>query len=85
MLFLTTGDSAGNDIRLQIVFGLTPSEARLAGYLLRGKSLAEISRHLLLSRETLKSQLSSLFKKTKTRRQGELIALLVSSLSVAMA
>ena len=40
-----------------------------------GKSLAEIGDELKLSRETLKSQLRSLFNKTDTRRQGELIAM----------
>jgi DNA-binding CsgD family transcriptional regulator len=73
-----------NTIRLKIVFGLTPAETRLAEYLIGGMNLAEISEQLHLSRETLKTQLRSLFRKTETNRQGELIALLLSSLSISM-
>ena len=83
-LFLIRGDDKPpvNATRLQMVFGLTPAETRLAEHLVGGKSLAEIGEQLKLSRETLKSQLRSLFAKTDTRRQGELVALLLSAISV---
>jgi len=86
VLFLIHADKTAptSTTRLQIVFGLTPAETRLAEYLVAGKSLTEISEHLHLSRETIKSQLRSLFRKTGTHRQGELIALLLSSISVSM-
>jgi len=74
-----------NNFRLQIMFCLTPAETRLAEYLIRGMNLAAVSGQLHLSRETLKSQLRSLFEKTRTNRQGELIALLLSSLTVSVA
>ena len=73
-----------NSFRLQISFGMTPAETRLADLLAYGKSLKDIGEHLHLGRETLKSQLRSLFKKTGTHRQGELIALFLSSLSISM-
>jgi DNA-binding CsgD family transcriptional regulator len=71
-------------IRLQIVFGLTPAETRLAEYLICGMGLAGISEQLHLSRETLKTQLRFLFRKTGTNRQGELIARLLSSIEVSV-
>jgi len=72
-------------LRLQILFGLTPAETRLAEYLALGKNLTEIAEYFHLSRDTLKSQLRSLFGKTRTSRQGELVALLLSSISVPLA
>ncbi len=85
-LFLIGGDEKlpVNATRLQIVFGLTPAETRLAEHLVSGKNLSEIGEELKVSRETLKSQLRSLFYKTDTRRQGELIARLLSSMTVSM-
>jgi len=87
VLFLIDADKTPPTIttRLQIVFGLTPAETRLAVYLVAGKSLVEISAYLHLSRETIKSQLRSLFEKTGTHRQGELIALILSSISISSA
>ncbi len=70
--------------RLQVVFALTPAEARLAENLVSGESLGEIAERLKVSRETLKSQLRSLFDKTDTRRQGELIARLLGSVSIPL-
>jgi len=69
--------------RLQAAFGLTPAETRLADRLIRGQDLREIAEHLGLSRETIKTQLSSLFTKTATHRQAELVARLLSSVSVS--
>ena len=83
-LFLTYAnpDPRANDLRLQAIFGLTPAETRLVAHLLHGKTIRDVSDHLHLSRETLKSQLRSLFEKTGTRRQSELIAVLLSSISI---
>lgn len=58
------------------LFGLSRAEARLAVALHDGFSLSEIAGQLQLSRETLRSQLRSVFDKTGTRRQGTLIRLL---------
>lgn len=54
-------------------FGLTPAEAQLAQALLRHGSLAACRDALRKSRETLRTQLKSLFAKTGTRRQSELL------------
>jgi DNA-binding CsgD family transcriptional regulator/PAS domain-containing protein len=62
-------------------FGLSLAEARLAASLMQGKSLEEAAAKFHLSRNTLRSQLRSVFAKTSTRRQGELVRLLVDSVA----
>jgi len=74
-----------DSVRLQVLYGLTPAETRLAEHLALGENLEEIGERFRLSRETLKSQLRSLFAKTRTGRQSELVALLLSSVSVPIA
>ena len=64
---------------LQKLFGLTPAEARLAVRLARGDALAEAAAELKITYATARTQLVVIFRKTGTRRQGELIKLLLSS------
>ena len=61
---------------LQTAFGLTRAEARLAGILANGTDLSEAADQLGISRLTTRSHLRSIFAKTGTCRQGELVALL---------
>ena len=61
---------------LQKLFGLTLAEARLATRTAAGETLAEIAEETGVSMSTARSQLASVFVKTRTRRQGELVALL---------
>lgn len=61
---------------LQQIFGLTRAEARLAQQIAIGQTLPEIALESGLSRETLRSQLKSVFGKTGTTRQAELAVLL---------
>ena len=61
---------------LQRLFGFTAAETHLALELARGKNVIDIARLRRLSRTTVRSQLASLFVKTQTRRQADLIALL---------
>jgi DNA-binding CsgD family transcriptional regulator len=82
-LFHPREEQSFDSTRLKVVFGLTDAEMRLAKHLLMGRNLPEIGEELGVGRETLKSQLRSLFAKTDTHRQGELIALLLSSRLVA--
>jgi DNA-binding CsgD family transcriptional regulator len=58
-------------------FHLTPSEAKLACIIARGASPQIAARELKISRETARNQLKSLFAKTHTHRQSELVALLL--------
>jgi DNA-binding CsgD family transcriptional regulator len=60
---------------LRQAFQLTPSEARLAICLAGGRSLEEAAQELAIAQETARSHLKSVFRKTATHRQGELIAL----------
>jgi DNA-binding CsgD family transcriptional regulator/PAS domain-containing protein len=62
---------------LRALFRLTHAEIKLATVLLEGTSLSEAADGSGVGRETVRSQLKSIFLKTGTRRQSELIALLV--------
>jgi DNA-binding CsgD family transcriptional regulator/PAS domain-containing protein len=64
---------------LSRLFGLTPAESLLASELGRGASLEEAAAHLGISRNTVRSQLQSVFMKTGTNRQGDLVRMLLSS------
>ena len=58
-------------------FGLTPSEAKLACIIARGAPPNIAAQELKISRETARNQLKSVFAKTDTHRQSELVALLL--------
>jgi DNA-binding CsgD family transcriptional regulator len=58
------------------IFGLTPSETRLAVSLLDGGSLTEFAARHGVSVNTAKTQLASLFAKTGAHRQGEVVTIL---------
>lgn len=64
---------------LETLFDLTPAEARVTAALAEGMSLDELSQHSGLSKQTLRSQLKAVFGKTQTRRQTELIRLVLTS------
>ncbi len=61
----------------QHAFNLTSTEASLARMLLSGMSVSEISRIREVAESTVRTQLRSLFGKTGTKRQPELVALLL--------
>jgi DNA-binding CsgD family transcriptional regulator len=58
-------------------FRLTPAEAKLACVIARGASPEIAAAELKISRETARNQLKSVFAKTDTHRQSELVALLL--------
>ncbi len=60
----------------QALFGLTAAEGAVATALVEGMSIDEIAALHGVSRNTVRTQLSSVKAKTGTGRQGELIALL---------
>jgi DNA-binding CsgD family transcriptional regulator len=60
-------------------FHLTPSEAKLACIIARGAPPDIAARELKISRETARNQLKSVFAKTDTHRQSELVALLLQA------
>ncbi len=61
---------------LQAVFGLTKAEARLACELACGDTIEDIAEEHGVSISTARVQLKSIFAKTGTSRQAELVALL---------
>lgn len=61
------------------LFGLTPAETRLALTLIRGVGLKEASEILRVCHSTVRAQLKRLFEKTQTRRQSELVRVLLLS------
>jgi DNA-binding CsgD family transcriptional regulator len=58
-------------------FRLTPSEAKLACVIARGAPLQIAARELEIPWETARNRLKSVFAKTYTHRQSELVALLL--------
>lgn len=61
---------------LQTAFQLTPAEARLANALLKQFSLVDTASYLNSTHETVRTQIKSVFAKTGTRNQAELVDLL---------
>jgi DNA-binding CsgD family transcriptional regulator/PAS domain-containing protein len=62
---------------LSALFDLTPAECRIALLVGDGKSLPEISAEIGVSRNTLKSQIASVYSKTGTSRQSQLARMLL--------
>jgi DNA-binding CsgD family transcriptional regulator/PAS domain-containing protein len=67
---------AAPDGDLTLAFGLTPAEARIASGLLAGASIDAVADKLGIAYETSRNQLKSVFQKTDTHRQGQLVSLL---------
>ncbi|MBO1023070.1 helix-turn-helix transcriptional regulator [Methylobacterium sp. SD274] len=62
---------------LQRIFNLSPAEASIALLILEGKTPLEIASFKRLSQWTIRTQLAAIYNKTKTRRQSELVTLLL--------
>jgi len=65
--------------RLSEDFGLTPAEAAVAAEVVKADGLQAVSGRLGISLETVRTHLAHVFDKTCTRRQAELIRLLLQS------
>ncbi|MEI8716342.1 helix-turn-helix transcriptional regulator [Mesorhizobium sp. ISC11] len=63
---------------LRTQFGLTVSEAKLAKILAEGHSLEGAANLVCITEESARSYLKSIFSKTETHRQGQLVALLAT-------
>jgi DNA-binding CsgD family transcriptional regulator len=59
------------------LYGFTASEARFAAELIGGRSVREIAALMKIEMSTARSHLKKIFAKTGTKRQGELVSLLV--------
>lgn len=64
---------------LRQLFGLTRTEAVVAEALAKGHSLVEIAQGLSIGMGTVRSHLKKILSKTNTRKQAELVALLLRS------
>jgi len=60
-------------------FSFTPAEARVAGYLMQGKSVEQVALRLGITESTIRNHLKHMYTKTGTRRQGELVQVLLCS------
>lgn len=77
-LFITDLEGNGGDpgLLLEVVYGLTPAEKRLASILSSGCTLEQTAEQMQIQRSTAVSHLKSIFSKTNTNRQSELLRLL---------
>lgn len=75
LLRLTAMHHLGRRVRgrLQRLFGLTPAEAEMTARLANGESLEAIATARSICVNTVRAQLRTVFKKTGTHRQGELV------------
>lgn len=64
-------------LRLRELFGLTPAETRVAGEILLGHDRKAIAKTLGLSTNTVRVHTTSLLAKTQTKRQPELVRLMM--------
>jgi DNA-binding CsgD family transcriptional regulator len=70
------------DVILRVLFGLTPAESRLALLLCDGHTPRQIADLIGVSTNTLKTQLTSIYRKTGTSRQSQLVRLLGSVMPI---
>jgi DNA-binding CsgD family transcriptional regulator len=63
---------------LGMIYGLTNAEARLAAALCEGHDIATVAAMFEVSDQTLRGQLKTIFAKTGSRRQAELVARLAN-------
>jgi DNA-binding CsgD family transcriptional regulator len=66
---------------LEGLYDLTPAEADLLRLLAEGRSLEEVAEQRGVTMNTARSQLKQVFAKTDTRRQGELVRLVLTGVA----
>jgi len=78
LFFYHPGSAPPIDVTLlAAAFGLTNAECRIAAMLAEGMSLKQIAETLGVQHDTVRKQLQSVYKKTATNRQPELVRLLL--------
>ncbi len=82
---LFVADPEGSQISttevLEGLYDLTPAEAELLRLLAEGNSLEEVAERRGVTMNTARSQLKQVFSKTDTRRQGELVRLVLTGVA----
>jgi DNA-binding CsgD family transcriptional regulator/PAS domain-containing protein len=78
-IYVTDPDQVAQkpEVILMRLYGLTPSEAKVAALIVRGTTARHVSSNLNVSYNTVKSHLKRVFAKTGTKGQGDLIRLIV--------
>ena len=83
-IFVTDPDlplpSSHHQQQLRELYSLTPGEARLASWLLQGKSVEEAAAAMGVTLNTARAYLKRIYQKTGVRRQPELMRLLLLGL-----
>lgn len=69
-------------VEMKELYGLTEKELHVTGQLIRGFSIKEISEQSGVTQNTVRSQVKSIFKKTQTSRQAELVSLVYNGMGV---
>lgn len=72
-----------SEAQIAKLIGLTPAEARLARRLLDGETLQMGAKNIGIAANTARTQLRSIFRKTDTRRQADLVRVLTLALGTA--
>jgi DNA-binding CsgD family transcriptional regulator len=82
-LFIADTDASNISMTevLQGLYSLTQAEAELVGLLAQGLSLEEAARQRSVTMNTVRSQLKQVFSKTDTKRQGQLVRLVLSGVA----
>ena len=70
-------EAASRKERLKMLFGLTPAEAAFAMEIVKGDGRRAAAQRRGIACSTARTHLSSIFEKTGTRRQAELVRLLL--------
>ena len=77
LVFIGDPDAAQIDPALVVaMLGLTPAEAQVASLLATGLDIAGLTVRLHISQATVRSHLKSIFAKTETGQQSQLVALI---------
>ena len=71
-------------VQLREKFGMTPAEAGFAVEILKGDGIQAAADRLSISKATGRTHLSRIFDKTGTRRQAELVRVLLSTNSIIL-
>lgn len=74
----TARRSGSRTVVLKALYGLTPTELRVAECLVDGLDAAELAVKLRLTRETVRYYVKQILQKTNTRRQQDCIRLILS-------
>lgn len=69
--------------QFRVLFGLTAAESQVAAALMNGETLDRVADCLEVSRNTIRTHLARLFAKTNTKRQAELMSVLLTTVSIA--